>query len=435
MRKVLIMGAAGRDFHNFNVFYRNNKDFQVLAFTATQIPDIDGRKYPSVLAGPLYPDGIPIYKEEGLPRLIKELGVDEVVFSYSDIFHENVMHKASIVQAAGAGFVFLGPNDTMIPSKRPLVSVCAVRTGCGKSQTTRKIALLLKEQGKKVVVIRHPMPYGDLAKQRVQRFATYDDMMKHKCTIEEMEEYEHHIQNGIIVYAGVDYGDILAEAEKEADIILWDGGNNDIPFYKADIEIVVVDPHRPGHERLYHPGETNFRRAQVIIINKMATAKQKNIEVVENNIKICNPEAVVIKANSPITVPDGEKIRGKSVLVIEDGPTLTHGEMPYGAGIIAAEQYGASKIIDPRPYAVGSIKDTFAKYSHLDRVLPAMGYGQHQIDELTETINNTDCDLVIGATPIDLGRLIQTNKKILRVMYDLEEIGKPDLNEVLQRFK
>ncbi|MCG2816239.1 MAG: cyclic 2,3-diphosphoglycerate synthase [Candidatus Aminicenantes bacterium] len=435
MRKVLIMGAAGRDFHNFNVFYRNNKDFQVLAFTATQIPDIDGRKYPSVLAGPLYPDGIPIYKEEGLPRLIKELGVDEVVFSYSDIFHENVMHKASIVQAAGAGFVFLGPNDTMIPSKRPLVSVCAVRTGCGKSQTTRKIALLLKEQGKKVVVIRHPMPYGDLAKQRVQRFATYDDMMKHKCTIEEMEEYEHHIQNGIIVYAGVDYGDILAEAEKEADIILWDGGNNDIPFYKADIEIVVVDPHRPGHERLYHPGETNFRRAQVIIINKMATAKQKNIEVVENNIKICNPEAVVIKANSPITVPDGEKIRGKSVLVIEDGPTLTHGEMPYGAGIIAAEQYGAGKIIDPRPYAVGSIKDTFAKYSHLDRVLPAMGYGQHQIDELTETINNTDCDLVIGATPIDLGRLIQTNKKILRVTYDLEEIGKPDLNEVLQRFK
>ncbi|MBU2438716.1 MAG: GTPase, partial [Acidobacteria bacterium] len=402
---------------------------------ATQIPDIDGRKYPSVLAGPLYPDGIPIYKEEGLPRLIKELGVDEVVFSYSDIFHENVMHKASIVQAAGAGFVFLGPNDTMIPSKRPLVSVCAVRTGCGKSQTTRKIALLLKEQGKKVVVIRHPMPYGDLAKQRVQRFATYDDMMKHKCTIEEMEEYEHHIQNGIIVYAGVDYGDILAEAEKEADVILWDGGNNDIPFYKADIEIVVVDPHRPGHERLYHPGETNFRRAQVIIINKMATAKQKNIEVVENNIKICNPEAVVIKANSPITVPDGEKIRGKSVLVIEDGPTLTHGEMPYGAGIIAAEQYGAGKIIDPRPYAVGSIKDTFAKYSHLDRVLPAMGYGQHQIDELTETINNTDCDLVIGATPIDLGRLIQTNKKILRVMYDLEEIGKPDLNEVLQRFK
>ncbi|MBU1185506.1 MAG: cyclic 2,3-diphosphoglycerate synthase [Acidobacteria bacterium] len=435
MRKVLIMGAAGRDFHNFNVFYRNNKDFQVLAFTATQIPDIDGRKYPSVLAGPLYPDGIPIYKEEGLPRLIKELGVDEVVFSYSDIFHENVMHKASIVQAAGAGFVFLGPNDTMIPSKRPLVSVCAVRTGCGKSQTTRKIALLLKEQGKKVVVIRHPMPYGDLAKQRVQRFATYDDMMKHKCTIEEMEEYEHHIQNGIIVYAGVDYGDILAEAEKEADVILWDGGNNDIPFYKADIEIVVVDPHRPGHERLYHPGETNFRRAQVIIINKMATAKQKNIEVVENNIKICNPEAVVIKANSPITVPDGEKIRGKSVLVIEDGPTLTHGEMPYGAGIIAAEQYGAGKIIDPRPYAVGSIKDTFAKYSHLDRVLPAMGYGQHQIDELTETINNTDCDLVIGATPIDLGRLIQTNKKILRVTYDLEEIGKPDLNEVLQRFK
>ncbi|MBU1339941.1 MAG: cyclic 2,3-diphosphoglycerate synthase [Acidobacteria bacterium] len=435
MRKVLIMGAAGRDFHNFNVFYRNNKDFQVLAFTATQIPDIDGRKYPSVLAGPLYPDGIPIYKEEGLPRLIKELGVDEVVFSYSDIFHENVMHKASIVLAAGAGFVFLGPNDTMIPSKRPLVSVCAVRTGCGKSQTTRKIALLLKEQGKKVVVIRHPMPYGDLAKQRVQRFATYDDMMKHKCTIEEMEEYEHHIQNGIIVYAGVDYGDILAEAEKEADVILWDGGNNDIPFYKADIEIVVVDPHRPGHERLYHPGETNFRRAQVIIINKMATAKQKNIEVVENNIKICNPEAVVIKANSPITVPDGEKIRGKSVLVIEDGPTLTHGEMPYGAGIIAAEQYGAGKIIDPRPYAVGSIKDTFAKYSHLDRVLPAMGYGQHQIDELTETINNTDCDLVIGATPIDLGRLIQTNKKILRVTYDLEEIGKPDLNEVLQRFK
>ncbi|MCJ7680131.1 MAG: cyclic 2,3-diphosphoglycerate synthase [Candidatus Aminicenantes bacterium] len=435
MRKVVIMGAAGRDFHNFNVFYRNNKNFQILAFTATQIPDIDGRKYPSVLAGPLYPDGIPIYKEDDLPRLIKELGADEVVFSYSDIFHENVMHKASIVQAAGAGFIFLGPNDTMIPSKRPLVSVCAVRTGCGKSQTTRKIALLLKEQGKKVVVIRHPMPYGDLAKQRVQRFAAYEDMIKHECTIEEMEEYEPHIQNGIIVYAGVDYGDILAEAEKEADIILWDGGNNDLPFYKADLEIVVVDPHRPGHERLYHPGETNFRRAQVIIINKMATAKQKNIEIVEKNIKENNPEAIVIKANSPITVLDGERIRGKSVLVIEDGPTLTHGEMPYGAGIIAAEQYGAGKIIDPRPFAVGSIKDTFAKYSHLDRVLPAMGYGQHQIDELTETINNTECDLVIGATPIDLGRLIQANKKILRVTYDLEEIGKPDLTEVLKRFK
>jgi len=434
MRTVIIMGAAGRDFHNFNVFFRDNKNYNVVAFTATQIPDIQDRKYPAALAGSLYPEGIPIYVEEELPQLIEKHNVDDVVFAYSDIFNEDVMHKSSKVMAAGASFILLGPNDTMIKSKRPLVSVCAVRTGCGKSQTTRKIALLLKKLGKKVVVIRHPMPYGDLEKQKVQRFATYQDMIHHKCTIEEMEEYEPHIKEGIIVYAGVDYGAILEEAEKEADIILWDGGNNDTSFYKADLEIVVVDPHRPGHELKYYPGELNFRRADVLVINKMGTAQQENIDHVLENIIKFNPEAAIIRANSPITVPNGQEIAGKNVLVVEDGPTLTHGEMAYGAGIIAAEKYGAAKIVDPRPYAVGSIKNTFKKYSHLDRVLPAMGYGRSQMDELAETINNVECDVVIGATPIDLARLLKTNKKILRVTYDLEEIGKPDLHEVLKKF-
>ena len=435
MKKVIIMGAAGRDFHNFNVYFRDNNSYEVVAFTATQIPDIEDRKYPAALAGSLYPDGIPIHAEEELPSLIKEQNVDDVIFAYSDIFNEDVMHKSSIVMAAGASFMLLGPNDTMIKSKRPLVSVCAVRTGCGKSQTTRKIALLLKKQGKKVVVIRHPMPYGDLEKQKVQRFATYQDMIKHECTIEEMEEYEPHINKGIIVYAGVDYAAILEEAEKEADIILWDGGNNDTSFYKADLEIVVVDPHRPGHELKYYPGELNFRRADVLVINKMGTAKQENIDLVMKNILSFNPGATVIRANSPITVPEGLDIAGKTVLVIEDGPTLTHGEMPYGAGIIAAEKYGAVKIVDPRPYAVGSIKSTFKKFSHLDKVLPAMGYGKAQMDELAETINKVECDIVIGATPIDLPRLLKTNKKILRVTYDLEEIGTPDLREVLKKFQ
>jgi predicted GTPase len=434
MKKAIIMGAAGRDFHNFNVFFRNNTDYHVVAFTATQIPDIEDRKYPPLLSGESYPQGIPIYPEEELYSLIKKHDVSEVFFAYSDISHEDVMHKASQVHAAGASFALLGPDETMIKSQLPLISVCAVRTGCGKSQTSRKIALLLKEKGKRVVVIRHPMPYGDLAAQKVQRFATYEDMIEQECTIEEMEEYEPHIKNGIIVYAGVDYGAILEEAEKEADIILWDGGNNDFSFYQADLEIVVVDPHRPGHELLYHPGETNFRRAQALVINKIDSAEKEKLDQLLENIKKCNPEARVIRANSTLSVPEGEEISGKAVLVVEDGPTLTHGGMPYGAGIIAATKYGASKIIDPRPYAVGSIKDTFRKYSHLDKVLPAMGYGKKQIAELAQTIDKANCDLVVSGTPIDLGRLIKTNKKILRVSYDLEEIGSPDLKEVLREF-
>lgn len=434
MKNVIIMGAAGRDFHNFNVFFRNKKNYCVRGFTATQIPDIEDRKYPAELAGELYPDGIPIYPEEDLKNLMRESDIAEVYFSYSDVPHTYVMHLASEVQAAGASFNLLGPDETMIKSQLPVISVCAVRTGCGKSQTTRKIALLLKEKGRRVVVIRHPMPYGDLIKQKVQRFATYEDMIAHECTIEEMEEYEPHINNGILVYAGVDYGAILKEAEKEADIILWDGGNNDIPFYRADLEIVVVDPHRPGHELSYYPGETNFRRADVLIINKMDTAKQENVDKIMENIQTFNPEATIVRATSPITLPEGEQIQGKTVLVVEDGPTLTHGEMAFGAGIVAAEKYGASNIVDPRPYAVGSIQETFAKYTHLDKVLPAMGYGQGQINELSQTIDKVECDLVIGATPIDLGRLIQSNKKILRVAYSLEEIGAPDLREILKDY-
>lgn len=434
MKKAIIMGAAGRDFHNFNVFFRSNADYRVVAFTATQIPDIEDRKYPAVLSGESYPEGIPIYPEEELSSLIKKHDISEVFFAYSDVSHEYVMHKASQVQAAGASFTLLGPDETMIKSQLPLISVCAVRTGCGKSQTSRKIALLLKEKGKRVVVIRHPMPYGDLANQKVQRFATYEDMIEQECTIEEMEEYEPHIKNGIIVYAGVDYGAILEEAEKEADIILWDGGNNDFSFYKADLEIVVVDPHRPGHELLYHPGETNFRRAQVLVINKIDSAEKEKLDLLLENIKKYNPQARIIRANSTISVPEGEEISGKTVLVVEDGPTLTHGGMPYGAGIIAATQYGASKIIDPRPYAVGSIKETFQKFSHLDKVLPAMGYGKKQTAELAKTIDKANCDLVVSGTPIDLGRLIKTNKRILRVSYDLEEIGSPDLKEVLREF-
>jgi predicted GTPase len=434
MKNVLIMGAAGRDFHNFNVYFRDNDNYRVVAFTATQIPDIEGRKYPAELAGKLYPKGIPIYSEAELTPLIKKLNVDDVVFAYSDVKHVTLMNRASEVMAAGANFVLLGPRDTMIPSKKPVLSVCAVRTGSGKSQTSRKAALILKKKGRKVVVIRHPMPYGNLVEQKVERFATYEDLKKFKCTIEEREEYEPHIKEGIVVYAGVDYGAILAEAEKEADVILWDGGNNDFSFYKSDLEIVVADPHRAGHELLYHPGETNFRRADVIVINKMDTAKREMVDQVLANIKTYNPKAIIIKANSKIIVPDGDQIRGKRVLVIEDGPTLTHGEMRYGAGIVAAEKFGAKEIVDPRPYAVGSIKDTFRKYSHLDKVLPAMGYGDKQTKELNETINKVKCDLVISATPIDLSRLIKTDKKLLVVGYELEEIGKPDLAEVLKKF-
>ena len=428
------MGAAGRDFHNFNVFFRDKEEYCVSAFTAAQIPDIEDRKYPASLSGTLYPDGIPIYSEEKLALLIKKHKISEVFFSYSDVFHEDIMHKASQVLAAGASFTLLGPQETMLKSKLPLISVCAVRTGCGKSQTSRKIALLLKEKGKSVVVIRHPMPYGDLAKQKAQRFATYEDMIRQECTIEEMEEYEPHIKNGIVVYAGVDYGAILKEAEKEADIILWDGGNNDFSFYRPDLEIVVVDPHRAGHELLYYPGETNFRRAQVLVINKMDSAEKDRVNQLLENIKTFNPEATVIRANSAISVQEGEEISGKTALVIEDGPTLTHGEMPYGAGVIAATRYKAARIIDPRPFAAGSIRETFQKYKHLDKVLPAMGYGKKQMTELAQTINKIECDIVVSATPIDLGRLIKTDKKILRVSYELEEIGAPDLKEVLRKF-
>ena len=434
MKKVIIMGAAGRDFHNFNVYFRNNPSYRVVAFTATQIPDIEGRKYPAELAGKLYPKGIPIHSEADLDALIREHKADDVHFAYSDVPHEYVMNKASQVMAVGANFVLLGPDDTMIKSRKPVVSVCAVRTGSGKSQTSRKVALILKAKGRKVAAIRHPMPYGDLVKQKVQRFAAYSDLDKHECTIEEREEYEPHIDEGIIVYAGVDYGAILRQAEKEADVILWDGGNNDFSFYRSDLEIVVADPHRAGHELRYHPGETNFRRAQVIVINKMDTATKDQVDIVLANIKRVNPKAKVIRANSKLTVEDGGAIAGKRVLVIEDGPTLTHGGMKYGAGIVAAQRYGAAEIIDPRPYAVGSIKKTFEKYSHLDKVLPAMGYGEKQTKELEETIDRIDCDLIVSGTPIDLKRVITPNKKMLRVRYELEEIGSPTLKDVLKGF-
>ncbi|MFO7734483.1 MAG: cyclic 2,3-diphosphoglycerate synthase [Candidatus Aminicenantes bacterium] len=434
MKKVIIMGAAGRDFHNFNTYFRDNKDYRVVAFTATQIPDIEGRKYPAALAGKLYPKGIPIHAEAELDGLIAAHKVDDVHFAYSDVSHEYVMQKASQVMAAGANFVLLGPDDTMIKSRKPVVSVCAVRTGSGKSQTSRKVAQILQEKGRTVAAIRHPMPYGDLVKQKVQRFADYSDLDKHECTIEEREEYEPHIDKGIIVYAGVDYGAILRQAEKEADVILWDGGNNDFSFYRSDLEIVVADPHRAGHELRYHPGETNFRRAKVLVINKMDTARREDIDLVLANAKRLNPKATIIRANSPTIVKDGGRITGKRVLVIEDGPTLTHGGMKYGAGIVAAKKYGAAEIIDPRPFAVGSIKKTFQKYGHLDNVLPAMGYGAKQTRELAKTIEAVDCDLVVSATPIDITRVISVNKPILRVRYELEEIGSPALKDVLKKF-
>jgi predicted GTPase len=430
-RNVLILGAAGRDFHNFNTAFRNDASVRVVAFTATQIPNIDGRKYPAVLAGPRYPDGIPIHPEDDLETLIRDLSVDEAVFSYSDVSHETVMHLASRVLAAGADFRLLGPDATMIPSKVPVVSVCAVRTGCGKSQTTRKVAEILRSKGKRVVSIRHPMPYGDLAKQAVQRFGKLEDLDLHDCTIEEREEYEPHIVAGGVIYAGVDYGAILREAEKEADVILWDGGNNDLPFYRATLEIVVVDPHRPGHEISYHPGEANLRRAHVVVINKIDTADLSGIETVRRSIRKVNPKAVVIDAASPIFVDDAAAIRGKRVLAVEDGPTLTHGEMKYGAGVLAAMKHGAAEIVDPRAYAVGTIAATFAKYPGIGTLLPAMGYGDEQVRDLGETIARTPCDTVIVATPIDLRRVVAIEKPAVRVRYDLEEIGKPDLEEVL----
>ncbi|MGC8565581.1 MAG: cyclic 2,3-diphosphoglycerate synthase [Thermoplasmata archaeon] len=434
MKNVIIMGAAGRDFHNFNVYYRDNPDYRVVAFTATQIPNIENRKYPKELAGKLYPDGIPIYPEEELPELIKKLKADEVVFSYSDVSHEYVMHKASIAIANGADFRFLGANSTMLKSKRPVISICAVRTGSGKSQTTRKVSEILKKMGKKVVVIRHPMPYGNLVKQKVQRFETFKDLDKHECTIEEREEYEPHIRNGTVVYAGVDYESILREAEKEADIILWDGGNNDIPFYRPDLHIVVADPHRAGHEMKYHPGEANFRMADVIIINKEETAPKEGIDMIREHIAEVNPNAIVIDAASPFFIDNPEMIRGKKVLAIEDGPTLTHGEMSYGAAVLASKKFGAAELVDAKPYAVGTLIETFNKYKQIHNYLPAMGYGEQQVKDLEKTINSTPADIVVSATPIDLTRVMKIKKPIVRVRYDLDEIGKPDLEDVLKNF-
>ncbi len=434
-RKVLIMGAAGRDFHNFNTYFRDNENFEVVAFTATQIPDIEGRNYPRELAGKLYPEGIPILSESELVDIIKKNNIDEVYFSYSDVANQYIMERAALVMSAGASFHLLGPNETMLKSSKPVISVCAVRTGCGKSQTTRKVAEILKKMGKKVAVIRHPMPYGDLRKQIWQRFATYEDLDKYECTIEEREEYEPHIDRGNIVYAGVDYGEILKRAEQEADVILWDGGNNDISFYKPDLNIVVADPHRAGDELEYYPGVVNFKMADVIIINKVDTADYEDVLYVWDNAKNFNPSAQIILAASPIFLEDIDMIKGKRVLVVEDGPTVTHGEMSFGAGYIAAQLGGASEIIDPRPFAVGSIIDTYKKYPTTGDVLPAMGYSAKQIAELEQTINNSDADVVVIGTPIDLRRVIKIDKPATRVKYELQEIGKPTLEDIIGKMK
>jgi predicted GTPase len=433
-RRIIIMGAAGRDFHNFNLAYRNNQEVEVFAFTATQIPNIEGRKYPPELAGQFYPDGIPIYPEKDLIALIKNESIDEVVFSYSDVSFQYVMEKASEVMAAGADFTVLGVNHTMIESKVPVVAVVAVRTGCGKSQTSRKVTTILRAAGKRVVAVRHPMPYGDLVSQNVQRYASIEDMKKYNCTVEEMEEYEPHIVNGIIIYAGVDYEAILHAAEKEADIIVWDGGNNDMSFYRPDLLITVADPHRPGHELTYYPGETNVRLADVVVINKVESARPEDVDLVRRNIRSINPGATVIEAASPISVGDESIIRGKRVLVVEDGPTLTHGGMSYGAGTIAAKKFGASEIVDPRPFLADSIAETFRMYPHIGVLLPAMGYGDKQIRDLETTINQVKCDSVIIGTPIDLSRIMNIQKPTVRVNYDLAEITKPDLSDVLKRF-
>lgn len=429
--RTLIMGAAGRDFHNFNTFYRDNDEYEVVAFTATQIPNIEGRKYPAALAGELYPEGIPIYPESELEKLIRDEKIDQVVFAYSDVPHEYVMHKAALVNAVGADFRLMGTRNTQIKSTKPVVAVCAVRTGSGKSQTTRRVSLILRDLGFKVAAIRHPMPYGDLVKQKVQRFADYSDLDKHDCTIEEREEYEPHLDNGVIVYAGVDYEAILREAEKEVDIVLWDGGNNDFSFYVSDLLVVVADPHRPGHELRYYPGETNVRLADVFVINKVDTANPEDVITVRDNLYSLNPNAAVIEGASPLFVDDPSEIRGKRVLVVEDGPTLTHGEMAYGAGYVAARRFGASEIVDPRPYAVGSIKATYEKYPNTGTILPAMGYGDEMMHDLEETINKADVDLVISGTPIDLTRVIKINKPIQRVRYELQEIGEPTLKTIL----
>jgi predicted GTPase len=434
VKKVLILGAAGRDFHNFNVVFRDNPNFRVVAFTATQIPDIAGRRYPRELAGKYYPDGIPIFEEKDLEKLIAERQVDTVVFSYSDVSYSTLMHLASRAVAAGADFWLLGTEHTQIKSSVPVVSVCAVRTGCGKSPVSRLVASELRKNGCTPVVIRHPMPYGDLAAQAVQRFATMEDLDLQQCTIEEREEYEPHIRLGTVVYAGVDYERILRQAEKEADVILWDGGNNDTPFYTSDLEIVVVDPHRPGHELAYFPGEVNLRRADVIVINKVDTAEKRDIETVRQNIKLHSPGATVVEMACRVTVSDPQKVTGQRVLVVEDGPTLTHGEMPYGAGVVAARQNGAAELVDPRPFAVGSIRGTYERYQHLTSLLPAMGYSAMQRHELEETIHRTPCDLVLIATPIDLARVVKLDKPNLRVSYEVEELTEPGLSEMLAKF-
>ena len=436
-RNVIILGAAGRDFHNFNSYYRGNENYRVVAFTATQIPDIEGRKYPAELAGSQYPEGIPIYAEEDLPRLIEELEVDECVFSYSDVSYEHVMRVGSIVEAAGASYLMLGPKDTQIKSVKPVISVGAVRTGCGKSQTSRRIIEILMERGLKVVAVRHPMPYGDLVAQRVQRFAELGDLEKHKCTIEEMEEYEPHIVRGNVIYAGVDYEAILRAAEEDpdgCDVIVWDGGNNDFPFYESDYHVTVVDPHRPGHELRYYPGEITLRMADAVVINKIDSADYAGIQAVRENIAAVNPGAVVIDAASTLEMEEPGVVKGKRVLVIEDGPTLTHGEMKIGAGVVAAQKHGAVEFVDARPYAVGKIVETYEKYPEIGQVLPAMGYGEQQLKDLEETVRRTECDAVVIGTPIDLSRVIRIEKPHTRVFYNLQEIGHPTLTDVLEEF-
>jgi len=430
---VIIMGAAGRDFHNFNIYFRDNPRYRVVAFTAAQIPDIEGRRYPPELAGQSYPEGIPIFPEEDLARLIREHRADLVAFSYSDVPHMEVMHKASLVMAHGADFILIGATYTMLRSKKPVVAVCAVRTGCGKSQTTRKVCSILREEGRRVVAVRHPMPYGDLRRQTVQRFSSYEDFEAHQCTIEEREEYEPLVDQGITVYAGVDYGRILEEAEKEADVIVWDGGNNDTPFYRPDVHIVLLDPHRPGHERSYFPGETNLLMADIAIINKVDTAEPDKVAEVEASIRTYNPDADRVLAESPVLISHPERVKGRRVLVVEDGPTITHGEMPTGAGFIAARHFGASEIVDPRPVAVGSLRKTFEQYPHTGPVLPAMGYGPNQIQDLEETIRRSDADLVLFATPIQLTRIVNITKEALRVRYEYRDHGSPTLKEVLLR--
>ncbi len=436
-KNVIIIGAAGRDFHNFNTYYRGNENYNVVAFTAAQIPDIDGRKYPTELAGDLYPEGIPIYDESNLTQLIKDLKVDDCVFSYSDVPYARVMGVSAIVNAAGANFVLLGPADTMVKSTKPVIAVGAVRTGCGKSQTSRKVIEYLMAKGLKVVAVRHPMPYGDLNEQKVQRFATVEDLAKHKCTIEEMEEYEPHVVRGNVIYAGVDYEAILRAAEQDpdgCDVVLWDGGNNDFPFYTPDLNITVVDPHRPGHELSYYPGEVTLRLADVVVINKMDTAAPEAIQTVRENVQKVNPKAVVVDAASPIAVDDPSIIKGKRVLVVEDGPTLTHGEMKLGAGTVAAMKFGAAELVDPRPFVVGKLAETFKIYPNIGTLLPAMGYSEQQLKDLETSINNTDCDAVVIGTPIDLNRIVKINKPNTRVYYDLQEIGQPDLEGVLNDF-